>query len=511
MSIVRPRTSVLLAFGLAAALVLSLLATADASSHREAPLIAGDPLADNTDFYAFVSPANADNVTFVSNFVPLQNPAGGPNFFFFGDDVLYEIHVDTTGDSVPNLSYEFRFNTAIQDGNTFLAAGGPIETLGDENHNLFQTYSVAEVRDGVRTVLGQNIPVPPSNIGFRSTPEYEQLAQQAVTSLPNGLNVFAGQRNDVFQFDAGAVFDLGGLRPLNSAHVVPGPEEPASNAFFNFNVQSIAIEVPRDRLGGVGPDNSIIGAYSTASRRTTRVFTPAGPVPAGGNPVHNGEFVQVSRLGMPLVNEVVVPLKLKDAFNALDPRDDAAVFTNTELANAGEPGSGDPGTMGPIPLVTDPILAQLIPSIYPGAFECEPTRGERSDLVSIFLTGIQIGDTNLNRNVGEDVAGSQPSEMLRLNHAIAPSDRNPNDNDRLGLLAGEFDGFPNGRRLSDDSIDISLRAVMGGTPLGDCADVAPNNALTQGLTPATKPTLLTEFPYIPTPLSGYDDPNGVRE
>lgn len=503
MTTARTRGSALLALGLALALTLSLFATADASSHREAPLISEDPTADNTDFYAFVSPANPDNVTFISNFVPFQNPAAGPNFFRFGDEVLYEIHVDNTGDAIPNISYEFRFTTEIVNGNTFLAATGPIDSVDSDFYNLRQSYTVSEVRDGVRRVLGSDVPVPPNNIGDRSTPDYASLANEAVTSLGGGMTVFAGQRNDVFTVDLGAIFDLGGLRPFNDLHLIPLPVEPASNAFGNFNVNSIAIEVPRASLGGV--NGSIIGAYSTASRRSTRVF--AGN--AGANPVHNGPFVQVSRLGMPLVNEVVVPLKLKDAFNALDPRDDAATFTNTEVANGGEIGSGDPGTMGTIPLVTDPILAQVIPAVYPDVFECQPTRGERDDLVSIFLTGVQIGETNLNRNVGEDIPGSQPSEMLRLNHAIAPSDSNPNNQNRLGILAGENDGFPNGRRLADDTIDISLRAVMGGTPLGECADVAPNNALTDGLDSADKPTLLTAFPYIPNPLSGYDDPNGV--
>jgi hypothetical protein len=498
MSIARIRSSALLALGLAAALTLSLLATADASSHREAPLISEDPAADNTDFYAFVSPDNAENVTFISNFVPLQNPAGGPNFFRFGDDVLYEIHVDNTGDAVPNLSYEFRFTTTIVNPDTFLAATGPIESLDDEDYNLRQSYSVAEVRDGTRTVLGENVPVPPSNIGFRSTPAYADLANEAVTGVGGGITVFAGQRNDVFTFDAGSVFDLAGLRPINDLHIIPREKEEGSSAFENFNVHSIAIEIPRDRLGGVGEDDSIIGAYSTASRRSTRIFAGLN----GANPVHNGPFVQVSRLGMPLTNEVVVPLKLKDAFNSLDPRDDAATFTNREVANGGSEEAGDPGTMGPIPLVTDPILAQVIPSVYPGVFECQPTRGERDDLVQIFLTGIE----GLNQNVGAE--GTQPSEMLRLNHAIAPSDANPNNVNRLGVIGGENDGFPNGRRLADDVIDISLRAVMGGTPLGECNE-APNNALTDGVTEG--PTLLTQFPYIPHPLAGYDDPNGVRQ
>lgn len=501
MSHTRTRTSALAALGLAAALLLSLLSTADASSHREAPLISEDPVADNTDLYAFVSPDDASKVTFVSNFVPLQNPAAGPNFYRFGDDVLYEIHVDNTGDAVPNVTYEFRFTSGIRDGNTYLAATGPITSLDDPDYNLFQTYSVAEVREGTRTVLGQNLPVPPNNIGTRSTPDYPDLANAAVTSLDGDIRVFAGQRNDVFTVDLGSIFDLGALRPFNENHVIPRPNEAASSALESFNVHSIAIEVPRERLGGTGEDNSIIGVYSTASRRSTRVF--AGN--SGANPVHNGPFVQVSRLGMPLTNEVVVPLKLKDAFNSLDPRDDVAVFTSDD-ANA-PPLSTD----GDIPLVQDPILANQIPALYPDFEFCDPQNGTRDDLIKIFLTGIDLGDQggNLNRNVGEDIPGSQPSEMLRLNHGVAPSNSNPNEVNPLGVLGGELDGFPNGRRLADDVIDISLRAVMGATPLGACDGQSPNQDLTDGVTET--PTLLTAFPFIPHPLSGYDDPNGVRQ
>jgi hypothetical protein len=482
-------TKVVLALGLTAALLLSLFATADASSHREAPLITEDPVADNTDLYAFVSPDDPTTTTFVANWIPFENPAGGPNFYNFGDDVLYTINVDNDGDAVDDVSFEFRFTTEIRNPDTFLYATGPITVNDDGSYsdefNLRQTYTVAAIKDGVRTVLGQNIPVPPNNVGERSTPNYDELAQAAVTELDGGFTTFAGQRDEVFYIDLGSIFDLGGLRPFNEAHLVPLPPEPGSDATAGFNVHSIALQVPNDYITG---DSDVVGVYTTTHRRSVRVFAGNN----GADPIHNGPFVQVSRLGMPLVNEVVIPLGLKDAFNALDPIDDVATL-------ATEP--DDRGVT--IPLVQDPELGRLIPQIYPGAEFCEPSI-PRNDLVSIFLTGIE----DLNQNVGAE--GTQPSEMLRLNTGIAPTGTDPNEQDRLGLLAGEADGFPNGRRLGDDTVDISLRAVMGATPLGDCNGESPNQDLTDGVTVNDKP-LLTSFPYIPAPHSGYDDPNGERE
>jgi len=496
MTIARPHTArVLLASGLAAALLLSLLVTADASSHREAPLIAEDPVADNTDVYAFVSPDDPDTVTLISNWIPFENPAGGPNFYNFGEDVLYEINIDNDGDAVDDVKFEFSFTTNIRNPDTFLYATGPIESLDDEDFNLYQTYTVAVVKDGQRRVLGTDLPVPPNNVGPRSTPDYPALAEAAIMELPESITVFAGQRDEAFAVDLGSIFDLGGLRPFNEAHLIPLPEADGVNTTDGFNVHSIALKVPTSYLVE-SEDEPIIGVYSTTYRHKVRVFADNN----GAMPMATGPFIQISRLGNPLVNEVVIPLGLKDAFNSLAPRDDVATLSTED---------------GSIPLVQDPELAQLLPVLYPGVVEVPPT--PRDDLVAIFLTGIVLpegtngcsGDAcNLNNNTTfGDSGGGQPSEMLRLNTAVPPTGTDPNEQNPLGLLGGEADGHPNGRRLNDDVVDIALRAVAGATPFTPEFDVAPNNQLADGARGNDLP-YLTSFPYIPHPHSGYDVPSG---
>src|SRR5262249_1148027 len=214
------RTTPLALVGLGIALALAPQA-ATASSHREAPLISEDPSADNTDVYVFVSPDRPDTVTFVANYVPLEEPAGGPNFNKFGDDVLYAINVDNDGDGEEDLSYRFRFRTTIRNPGTFLSNPRPIASLGDPNWNMPQTYSVTRVEHGTATVLGTGIPTPPVNVGPRSTPQYEALAAAAVTDLPGGIKVFAGQRDDPFFVDLGSIFDLARLPPFHRAHLIP--------------------------------------------------------------------------------------------------------------------------------------------------------------------------------------------------------------------------------------------------------------------------------------------------
>jgi hypothetical protein len=489
-SALRP-SRVLLATGLVAALLLSLLVTADASSHREAPLIAEDPLADNTDVYAFVSPDDPSTTTLISNWIPLQNPASGPNFWMFGEDILYEINVDSDGDAVDDVTFEFSFTTTVKDPNTFLYATGQITSLDDEHYNMVQTMQVAVVKDGQRQVLGNDLILPPYNLGPVSTPNYDQLAQSAVYDVGNGISVFAGARDDAFAVDLGAVFDLGQLRPFLPAYQpAPRDAETPLNAIDGFNVHSIAVQVPNSFITE-SEDQPIIGVYSTTYRRKVKVF--AGNTLPGANPVHNGPFVLVSRLGMPLVNEVVVPLKAKDAFNSLPARLDIEVFPTLDAPPL--------STEGDIPLITDPILAELITALYGIEVPAPP----RNDVVAIFLTGIILPDgTNLNNNVAD---GGQPSEMIRLNTSIPPTGSDINQQNPMGLLGGENDGFPNGRRLIDDVVDIELQVLAGATPFTPEFQREPNNQLADGVSGNDKP-FLNQFPYIPAPFSGYEDPNG---
>jgi hypothetical protein len=445
--------------GLATTVVISGASEGDTSSHREAPLITEDPVADNTDVYAFVAPDAPDMVTLVGNWVPLEQPNGGPNFHKFGDDVLYTFQIDNDGDATADISYEFRFKSTIANPNSFLYNTGQVTALDDPDLNIRQTYSITKVVDGQRQPVAENLPVAPANIGPRSTPDYDALASAAVQQLEGGGKVFAGPRDDPFFVDLGSVFDLAGLRPLNQAHLIPRDAEAGRDGVAGYNTHSIVLQVPTADLVA---DDPTIGIWSNTYRRQTRVFKDDG---ARLN--HRGRWVSVSRLGMPLVNEVVIPLGSKDRFNASVPADDA------QFAD----------------FVTDPEPARLIPVLYPGV---NVPAAPRNDIVSIFLTGIP--DLNQPANV-------QGAEMIRLNTSIPPTAWEHQD--RLGLLAGQNDGFPNGRRLIDDVTDIELRALAGGTPFTPDFNIAPNNALTDGVDANDKPFLPT-FPYLASPFAGYE-------
>src|SRR5438128_3134010 len=283
------------------------------SSHREAPEISMDPVADSTDLYAFVSPDRPTTVTLIANYVPLQAPAGGPNFYEFGDDVLYEIHVDNSGDGRADITYQFLFHTRLADADTFLYNTGPIDSLDSPNWNRRQFYTVIRVTDGGKRVLGHDLACPPCNIGPLSTPDYPALAAAAIHDLGGGTHVFAGQRAEGFYVDLGAIFDLGNLRPFEELHNQFGMNvftkpAPGVNATNGVNVHSIAIQVPISRLtrrgaGDVEDPRSVIGVWTTASRQRVRLWD----ADAGEN-INSGPFRQVSRLGNPLVNEVLIPL-----------------------------------------------------------------------------------------------------------------------------------------------------------------------------------------------------------
>ncbi|MBW3659037.1 MAG: DUF4331 domain-containing protein, partial [Actinobacteria bacterium] len=318
-----------IAIGLAGALTATTLTVSDASSHREAPLITNDPVADNTDLYAFVDPNDTSKVNLISNFIPFQEPGGGPNYFSFGEDVLYAIHVDNDGDAVEDIRYEFRFEREVLNPDEYLYATGPITELNDENYNNRERMRVFEVRDGKRNELTDNsLLLPPENVGPRTIGvDYETLAQQAIHTL-GSKRVFAGQRDDGFYVDIAAIFDIGGLRPLNDLHKFPLPVEGGVDTIAGYNVHSIALQVPKSEL--TQGDEPVIGVWTTTSRRKVRVF--AGN--SSANAQNRGRWVQTSRLGNPLVNEVVVPLEFKDVFNTLNPVQDLDVFPTLAAPNA---------------------------------------------------------------------------------------------------------------------------------------------------------------------------------
>jgi Domain of unknown function (DUF4331) len=440
-----------------------------ASSHREAPLISQDPTADGTDLYAFVSPDAPNTVTIIANYYPGEDPAGGPNFYRFGDDVVYDINVDNNGDAVQDVTYRFKFSTIVKNPNVPLYNTGPIESLDSENWNIVQKYTVTKITAAGEDQLNFEGTVPPVNIGPKSTPDYGKLAQAAISEV-DGSKFYAGQRDDPFWVDLGGIFDLLTIR------VPPGDQGGGLDDLQGLNVQSLAIQVPISDLTangkaptGTDDPNAIIGVWTTASRFATTVIN------ADGTRAGSGDLVQVSRLGMPLVNEVVVPLGAKDLFNASQPKDDAQF------------GDG----------VLHPVLPGVLASIY--GIKVPDAKTDRTDLATVFLTGIP----GLNQP-----ANVKASEMLRLNMAIPPA-KSPNP---YGVVAGDNAGFPNGRRLGDEVVDVELRAVAGvlfctfakdQCPNGDEFNVAPNNQLGGGVH-GNDVSFRDEFPYLALPHQGFE-------
>jgi hypothetical protein len=449
------------------------------SSHREAPEISKDPVADSTDVYAFVSPDKPDTVTLIANYIPLQLPSGGPNFFEFGDDVLYEIHIDNNGDGQADISYQFRFHTTVRDPDTFLYNTGQITSLTSPNWNRVQTYDVSVVSGGSFATLGSGLPCPPCNIGPRSTPDYAALAAAAINSLGGGITVFAGQRAEEFYVDLGSIFDLGDLRPFQEAHVISTPAAPGVNATNGLNVHSIAIQVPIATV--TRPGKPVIGVWTSASRQRVTLWDADN-----GENVNAGPFRQVSRLGNPLFNEVIVPMGKKDLWNSLPPSDDKQF--------AG--------------YVTQPELAALLPVLYPGAFNnlaaAVAAKTPRADLEAILLTGIPAGIIS---KTFTTFTGTVLADMLRLNTSIPPTAK-PNI---LGVLGNDLAGFPNGRRVIDDVVTIEIRAIAGVTlPLVD-KSFTPDKVATEVTDFTTDPPAIDSpplgtFPYMGTPYDGYDHP-----
>jgi hypothetical protein len=450
-----------------------------ASSHGEAPLISMDRFADNTDTYAFrsVEPGRENFVTLIANYIPLQEPSGGPQWFRFDDSVLYEIKIDNTCDGEEDITYQFQFTTQTVNSNTVLGQStvnenGVISNLTDPDYNMPQTYTVRRIdrSTGLKgRIVATGLRTPPANIGPRVTPNYEtNLGQPAVYDLPAGGKVFAGHRDEYFYIDLG-VFDALNLRSIGMSGGIDTTK--------SYNVSTIAIELPisaltRSRAIPSGPtaSDAVIGVWATASRRTTTVIQP------GGNRIGAGGWQQISRLGNPLVNEVVIPLGLKDAFNSLSPVYDGTI---PQVVQA----------------VTDPELARLMAAVFGITIPPAP----RNDLVAIFGTGIPINAVT-GPNYTTFLSDGTAHEFLRLNVAI-PITPIASIN-RLGLLGGDVAGFPNGRRVHDDVTDIALRAMAGGTPFTPATNIAPNNALGDGVSFNPEGPLLTRFPYLLPPNQG---------
>jgi hypothetical protein len=494
--------SILLALGLSAA----GLAPAMASSHREAPFITEHPKVDGTDFYAFRSyePGREGFVTLIANYQPLESPYGGPNYFTMDPDALYEIHVDNNGDAVEDLTFQFRFKTSHRNislnvgGKNVaipLVQAGPIADVNPATQNVSESYSVSLVRGARRSGNAQllsnattgatSFDKPVDNIGNKTLPDYAGYAAKFVyeVNIPGcgAGRVFVGQRKDPFVVNLGETFDLINIK-YPAVEFNANAERAAVDSLAGANTTSLVVEVPVACL--TRGSDPVIGAWTTASMRQGRLLNPE---PHDHDTERNdaskvgGAWAQVSRLGMPLVNEVIIGLKDKDRFNTSAPSKDA------QFAD----------------YVTNPTLPALVEALFGSAGVKAPTKFPRTDLVTAFLTGIP----GLNQP-----AHVTPAEMLRLNTATAPLPKGMQN--RLGVIGGDAAGFPNGRRPGDDVVDVSLRVAMGLLCTLD-------NPAAFGCTPADAPSggihftdgawiddsyVNGTFPYLKTPLAG--SPNG---
>jgi hypothetical protein len=467
------------------------------SSHREAPEISKDPVADSTDVYAFMHPTEEGQVVLIANFIPLQQPNGGPNFYEFADDVAYEIHVSNTNKCRPDVTYRFTFDTKVR-GNSFLYNNGVIDSLESEAWLRPQTYAVSRVANRGRknqTIkrIGVDFKVPPVNVGPRSTPNYSELAEDAVTSI-RGRKFFAGQRSDAFYVDLGSIFDLGALRPFQNLHLLPMAAMDGINSVQSYNCHTIAIQVPVEDLvkNGAATSNpldrrNVIGVWATASRAKARVFNEKT-----GKYRSTGPAVQVSRLGNPLVNEVLIPMRQKDRWNHAPINEDSDYATS----------------------VTNPELQGLLPFLYPGVFpNLAAYTKPRADLAAILLTGIPKGvvTDGEGNTIFQNFTGPVQADMLRLNTAIPPTPKDSESFSIYGVVGGDVGGFPNGRRIEDDVVGIELRAVAGATiPLVD-PSYTPDGAagLLQDGTTNTNEPLLDEFPFLGHPGGGFQTVPGT--
>jgi hypothetical protein len=409
---------------LGAALVGSGPGEGAASSHRDAPLISEDPTADNTDLYAFRSPDRPGTVTIVANWIPGEDPAAGPNYYTFSPTAKYKVNIDRTGDARPDLVYEFRFGRTA--GPAFLG-------------NTVQSFSVWKNRK----LLARG-KTPPNNIGPRSTPNYRSLVEKSIVTA-GGTKIFAGQRDDAFFADIGSIFDLVGFRKGT------GASGGGKDFFAGYAVHAIALQLPISELNA---KNSTIGVWASTERQNVTV----------GGKLRRG-WTQVSRLGNPLVNEVVVPTPFKDAWNRSAPVNDKQYA-------------------GP---VVEPVLAKLMNQLY----KVNAPEKNRDDLVAVFGTGVK----------GLNYTGPTVADMLRLNYSIPVTPAGKVS--RLGVIGGDNGGFPNGRRLGDDVVDIAERVMAGflkgnKVPLGDGVDSGD-----------TAP--LPSFPYEADPASGAANTKGQQK
>jgi Domain of unknown function (DUF4331) len=446
------------------------------SSHREAPGITLDPTADNTDTYAWTAKDAPGALTVAANWIPGQVPANGPNFFGWDDRARYYIHIDNTGDGRPDVSYRYQFKTTVRNKESFLYALPGASGYGDPKLNVIQRYSIVRetyrYKGGRATVkakrIASGLPSAPPNIGPKTFPNYQVFADGAVRTLGDGTKVFAGQRDDPFFVDLGATFDGINLRKLT------GNQGEGKDDLSGMNTHSIVMQIPerlvtRDGKSVSGPNaaNAVVGVWSTTERKRLQVAASAKPKKKGKRARRDGGWVQVSRLGVPLVNEVVIPLGQKDRFNRTTPDRDAKLYGK---------------------YVVKPELAAVLNAL----FDVGAPENDRTDIVQALLQGLPM----LNQHKGID--GPPAVDTIKLNLGVPAAETE----DRFGVIGGDTAGFPNGRRLGDDVVDIELQVVAGflkdnKVPLGD------------GVDQNDKP-FLSAFPYLAAPHDGFNSAPSTR-
>ena len=422
------------------------------SSHREAPRILKDPTADNTDVWAFTAPDAPSSLTVVANWIPLADPAGGPNFYPLDENARYYVKVDNTGDGYEDVAYRWDFDTKFRNPNSFLYAAPTVDSIKDPDLNLVQTYDLyKETYNKKRKLTGvkriaNDAPVAPDNIGPKTIPNFAQVEAGATTSLRGGGKSSVIPADDAFFVDLGAIFDGINIDKPGRPNIGLGNQGGGKDDVAGYNTKSFVLQVPerevtrnRKQVSGMGSKNAVVGVWATTERKRSSVLRSASKRKHG----KGKHWAQVSRLGNPLINEVIIPIGMKDKFNATSPANDAKNFGKFAL---------------------NPEPARILNAL----FNLGIKENNRTDIVQALLTGLP-GLTQISKNPAA-------ADTLKLNLGVAPA-ANPS---RFGALAGDTAGFPNGRRLADDVVDIELRVIagallpanMGGKqiPLGDGVD-----------------------------------------
>jgi hypothetical protein len=442
------------------------------SSHREAPNILKDPTADNTDVWAYTAADAPGSLTVVANWIPLADPAGGPNFYPLDENARYYVKIDNTGDGYEDVAYRWDFKTRFRNPNSFLYAAPTVDSVNDPDINLFQTYDLyKETYNKDRKLvdtkrIANDAPVVPDNVGPKTIPNFAQVEAGGVTQLRGGGKTIVAPADDAFFVDLGTIFDGVNIDKPGRPNIGLGNQGGGKDDVAGYNTKSFVLQVPerevtRDgkQVADMTAENAVVGVWSTTERKRDSVLRPAASRKGKGS--QNDNWAQVSRLGNPLINEVIIPIGMKDKFNATSPADDAKNFGRFAL---------------------NPEPARILNALFGLGIQ----ETNRTDIVQALLTGVP-GLTQIGKNPAA-------ADTLKLNLGVAPAAKE----NRFGVLAGDLAGFPNGRRLADDVVDIELRVIAGAL-----LKPAKNVPLGDGVDRNDKP-FRSQFPYVALANDGFN-------